>query len=616
MKLCPLCDTAYPNHHTNCPTDGAMLIESRELEPGTVVRSKYRIGRVLGRGGMGTVYLAQHLLLDQPRALKFMSAELSQDPKFLKRFCLEAMAATKLRHPNVIEVVDLDQAEDGSPFIAMEYAEGAGLRQAMADAPFPVERALSIARGVALGLALAHDEGVIHRDIKPENILLAKKPGKPEVPKILDFGIAAMKESATAVSHTRGLMLTPEYASPEQWKGTPAGQLDGRVDLYALGGVLYEMLTGRTSFHAHNTEGWLYQHLQVAPEAPSKVRPDLAGWNGLDELVLRLLEKDCDRRTASAEQFVRELDAVRSGKTQVLVEHPQTIAKTSLEKSPDAVLAVPISTVDQARPALVPAPPEDRSAVVQEPKAIAGKRAGKWQLIGAACALLIAIATYILWLRFQPSHAAQNSQPQEFNATSNIPSTLGSRSKAPQSSPVQQPVRTTSQQTTPGTEEPKQKATETANSVQIPRRPAENPPTNPQQQTTTPTTSQPSSRQPPTPIETGSTWTDPATGLMWTQKDTGKDMTWDQAVEYCRELRLDRGAWRLPTLDELKAIHDVNGSSPWKVKGDLQITGIEWSSTRNSSWGAYSFAFWTKEPNSGQSVDRLTYTNRALCVHR
>jgi hypothetical protein len=103
---------------------------------------------------------------------------------------------------------------------------------------------------------------------------------------------------------------------------------------------------------------------------------------------------------------------------------------------------------------------------------------------------------------------------------------------------------------------------------------------------------------------------------MWTQKDTGKDMTWDQAVEYCRELRLDRGAWRLPTLDELKAIHDVNGSSPWKVKGDLQITGIEWSSTRNSSWGAYSFAFWTKEPNSGQSVDRLTYTNRALCVHR
>ncbi|MGB8261384.1 MAG: hypothetical protein WCE75_13580 [Terracidiphilus sp.] len=115
MKRCPLCDTGYPNHQSNCDKDGALLIESRDLEPGTTIRGKYRIVRLLGHGGMGTVYLAEHILLGQPRALKFISAELSQDARFLKRFRHEAQAAIQLRHPNVVEVVDLDQAEDGTP---------------------------------------------------------------------------------------------------------------------------------------------------------------------------------------------------------------------------------------------------------------------------------------------------------------------------------------------------------------------------------------------------------------------------------------------------------------------------------------------------------------------
>jgi serine/threonine protein kinase len=214
MKICPLCDTVWPNHHTNCGADGAMLIESRELEPGTLIRQKYRIVRALGRGGMGTVYLAEHILLGRQRALKFISGELSHDPKFLKRFRMEAQASIELRHPNIVEVVDLDQAEDGSPYIAMEFVDGPGLRQALAGGAFRVERALGLTRGIALGLGLAHAKGIIHRDVKPENILLAGGNGIPETPKLLDFGIAAMKESSPAVSRTRGLMLTPEYAAP------------------------------------------------------------------------------------------------------------------------------------------------------------------------------------------------------------------------------------------------------------------------------------------------------------------------------------------------------------------------------------------------------------------
>jgi serine/threonine-protein kinase len=179
MKTCPLCDNSFPHSHTQCPNDGALLIESAEMEPGTVIRGKYRIVRQLGRGGMGTVYLAEHLMLGRQRALKFISKDLSQDSAFVKRFRREALAASELQHPNVVQVVDLDQAEDGTPYIAMEYVEGPDLCHALKDGPFPVERALAIARGIALGLGAAHERGVVHRDVKPENILLACGNGQP-----------------------------------------------------------------------------------------------------------------------------------------------------------------------------------------------------------------------------------------------------------------------------------------------------------------------------------------------------------------------------------------------------------------------------------------------------
>ncbi|MFZ0394889.1 MAG: serine/threonine-protein kinase [Terracidiphilus sp.] len=350
MKTCPLCNTGYPSHKTNCDKDGALLIESRELEPGTVIRDKYRIVRLLGHGGMGTVYLAEHILLGQQRALKFISSELAQDARFLKRFRNEAQASIKLRHPNVVEVVDLDQAEDGSPYIAMEFVEGEDLRHALSQAAqnpdsgptsrqgttgepasagrvpqqrqnegralapegaFPVERALAIARGIAQGLGAAHAKGIVHRDVKPENILLAGGNGAPETPKLLDFGIAAIQESATAVSRTRGLMLTPPYAAPEQWQGMPSEQLDGRADLYALGGVLYEMLTGQTVFRSLNTEGWMHRHLHEEPQPPSRLRHELANWPGLDALVLRLLAKDREQRPENAAELLGSLDSIR-----------------------------------------------------------------------------------------------------------------------------------------------------------------------------------------------------------------------------------------------------------------------------------------------------------------
>jgi serine/threonine-protein kinase len=278
MKTCPVCDTPFPDQHAICPADGAVLIELRELEPGHIVRGKYRIMRKLGAGGMGVVYLAEHQMLGGQVALKFLAVELSQNPKFIKRFRREARAAYQLRDPNIVEVVDLDQDEDGSLFIAMEYVNGPSLRWVLEQAPrgLPVRRALHIARGMAAGLAAAHARGAIHRDIKPENILLGRQADGSELPKVLDFGIATMTEGLTNLSNTRGLLLTPEYAAPEQWRGMPAAELDGRTDLYALGVVLYEMLAGRTPYQAENMEGWMYQHLQGVPQPLERFRPELA----------------------------------------------------------------------------------------------------------------------------------------------------------------------------------------------------------------------------------------------------------------------------------------------------------------------------------------------------
>ena len=337
MKACPLCQTSYSSHHTICPADGAPLVESRALEPGTIIRGKFRIVRKLGPGGMGTVYLAENFLLCRQCALNFISADLAQDPEFLLRFRREEQAAIELRHPNIVKVLEFDQADDGTPYIAMEYIAGPDLRHALLHASeepdsegggsprsepaesagalaperaFPVPRALAIARGAAQGLAAAHAKGLLHRDVKPDNILLASAIGAPETPKLFDFGAAAMRETAAVLGGARGLMLSPQYAAPEQWRGIPSEDLDARTDLYALGGVLYEMLTGQTAFDARNAETWMFQHLHADPEPPSQLRPELANWQGLDSLVLRLLAKDRVQRPKDAAEVVALLDAV------------------------------------------------------------------------------------------------------------------------------------------------------------------------------------------------------------------------------------------------------------------------------------------------------------------
>src|SRR5882672_1969677 len=310
MRRCPICTTDYPDERKTCPTDGAMLLVNSDWSPGTLIRGKYRIIARLGRGGMGTVYKAEHIALEEVRALKVMAP--TGDAEFVRRFRQEAQAARRLRHPNVVHVDDLDQADDGSFFIAMDYVDGVSLRQLLqlTKGPLPLMRTLRIVRSVAEALAAAHALGMVHRDIKPENILLARDPQGRDIPKVLDFGIEAMKENSSTQS-TRYL-LTPAQGSPEQWKGMRSSELDGRADLYALGVVWYEMLTGRLPLHAHTNEGWMRAHLYEVPEPPSKFDPELAQHPNLDALVLKLLAKDREQRPRDAHAVLGELNLIEA----------------------------------------------------------------------------------------------------------------------------------------------------------------------------------------------------------------------------------------------------------------------------------------------------------------
>ncbi|HWG21903.1 MAG TPA: serine/threonine-protein kinase [Terracidiphilus sp.] len=400
-------------------------MESQELAPGSTIRGKYRIVRTLGRGGMGVVYLAEHLFLGGRAALKFLSPELSRERHFIQRFRNEARAGFQLRHPNIVEVMDLDQAEDGSLFIAMEYVDGISLRglmEAESDPHFqrearqPIETSLRIARGIASGLAAAHARGIVHRDIKPENILFVQT-ASGDVPKIADFGIASMLEGVTLRTGTRGLMLTPEYASPEQWRGMASGEIDGRADLYALGGVLYEMLTGRSAFHASTVEGWMFQHLQQSPRPPSELRPEIGNYPGLEELMLRLLAREREDRPDSAEEFLRELSAVedrtaKAPRRRTIVEPapepPPEVPVRPLPVDKEAGRAVAVQPqperVIPPGPAIrsvtvrddVPAPPESARARKPLPivvAAVPGENLGRTYLAGR---VLLAISFLIM----------------------------------------------------------------------------------------------------------------------------------------------------------------------------------------------------------------------------
>ena len=272
----------------------------------------YRVVRLLGEGGMGAVYAAEHLLLGRMAAVKVLLPEHSASSVTVTRFFNEARAATAIRHLGIVEIYDFGYAPDGSAYIAMELLEGQSLAARMRAGISRASDALAIARQIAGALAAAHAKNIVHRDLKPDNIFLiadAEVAGGERI-KLLDFGIAKLQEvsaSGAGVTNTGAVMGTPTYMAPEQCRGV---SVDHRVDLYAVGCILYEMLGGAPPFSGEGAGDVLAAHIHVPP--PS-LRARVPALNAeVEALVQHLLAKDPARRVQSATALIAEIDRVAS----------------------------------------------------------------------------------------------------------------------------------------------------------------------------------------------------------------------------------------------------------------------------------------------------------------
>ena len=278
-----------------------------------MVLGQYRITGAIGKGGMGAVYAAEHVLLQRPAAVKVLLPALSQNQEIVTRFFNEARAATAIRHPGIVEIYDFGYHVDGSAYIAMEYLQGESLAARMARGRMPPPTVHAIARQLAGALSAAHAKGIVHRDLKPDNVFLVPDPEVPggERIKLLDFGIAKLAVDQQSQGHTRtgAVMGTPTYMAPEQCRGVA---VDHRADLYSIGCIMFEACTGRPPFVGEGSGDVLAAHIYMPP-------PTIASIIGsapveVETLVQRLLVKDPAYRMQSAQELIHAID-VASGNT-------------------------------------------------------------------------------------------------------------------------------------------------------------------------------------------------------------------------------------------------------------------------------------------------------------
>ncbi len=315
---------------------------------------RYRLLGPLGTGGMATVYLAEDESLGRKVAIKILADRYAEDEQFVERFRREARSAAGLNHPNIVQIYDRGQAE-GTYYIAMEHLEGRSLKDIIgAEAPLKPDRAIDITLQILQALRFAHAHGVVHRDIKPHNIILATD-GRP---KVTDFGIARAG-AASQMTEVGSIIGTAQYLSPEQARGQP---VQPQADLYSLGVVLYEMLTGHVPFEGDSAVAIAFKHVSEPPAPPSELNPLVPP--ALEQVVMRALAKDPARRYASADEMAADLERVRRG----LAPAAETQAFTEVIADPLPVVAA----------ATAVAPPPTAATRVYTP-APAAARADEWE---------------------------------------------------------------------------------------------------------------------------------------------------------------------------------------------------------------------------------------------
>jgi serine/threonine-protein kinase len=275
---------------------------------GRVLADRYRILRRIGEGGMGAVYLCEHVVLHRPLAVKVLRRDLSSDPELVERFRNEAIAASQIGQENVVDVFDIGRTDDGALYYVMEALEGHSVGAILRrDGPIDVPRALAILEQVGRALGAAHARGVVHRDLKPDNVFLSRRGDGSEQAKLLDFGISKVEQAGERLTQAGAIIGTPEYMAPEQAAGAA---VDHRTDVYALGVMAYELLTGALPFEADSAIATLVAHQTRPPEAPSRRRAGIPA--EVDALVLRALAKRPEDRFESMAALVAEVVRIRA----------------------------------------------------------------------------------------------------------------------------------------------------------------------------------------------------------------------------------------------------------------------------------------------------------------
>ena len=463
MKYCTICKTKYEDAISFCPTDGEVLEDDPSSIVGTVLDGQYKIETLLGKGGMGAVYLARHILLGDRVAIKILPQEVRTNAEWLRRFRREGQAARRFRHANAVTVYDLRTAADGNIYMVMEYVEGHTLDAEIKQrGRFTAAKAFEVLEPIMSVLNTAHEMGVVHRDLKPENIMIGKATtgGEPTI-KLLDLGIAKMREIAgvessgtTELTMAGQVLGTPYYMSPEQWGELSRDgnlEIDGRADIYSLGLVTYEMITGRRAYSAATLHELRRDHVSVTPPPLIEKAPEVP--RAFSDAIARAIAKDRVDRPATAGELASELREALANAPHIPVDrtvpdipyvessssHTHGIpgaVDTKSDVNAPTIITVDSPATSPQRPAAAPAQAErPPAAVVQDrvgpdgdlgssvtvPRRQAAmaiplvqeKRRGKGLLIAGAAVLLIILAIVgvggifaFSWFKGKPSSSA------------------------------------------------------------------------------------------------------------------------------------------------------------------------------------------------------------------
>lgn len=345
-KICPTCNAEYPATERFCPKDGTALRASSDTTDlvGSVIAERYHVLEKLGEGGMGQVYLAEHVKMGRRSAVKVLHPSMVKDAEAISRFNREAANASKIDHPNVAGIYDFGETPEGLVYLAMQYVEGQTLTQIVrANGALPPRRAAEITRQAAEGLHVAHGVGIVHRDLKPDNIMVARDRDGVDCVKVVDFGIAkAAGVKSQKVTRTGTVVGTPEYMSPEQLAGE---EVDARSDLYSLALVAFNMLTGDLPFPAETTQTAMIMRLTEKPRSLAQMYPQVEWTDEVQAVMSKALERDVNLRYASTREFGRALSEAID---RMPVPAPEPA--TTVMKPPGAPASATSTTVRVTRP--------------------------------------------------------------------------------------------------------------------------------------------------------------------------------------------------------------------------------------------------------------------------